>query len=263
MANVCMVNISKRVVSVVLLSFWLSSANAQHIEAGDIEPFDVVYEVGNLLLTAGTAQLSLSREADLWTYRLDTKPRGILKLAGKGLINEMSTMRFVPIDGKLQLQPQSYMYTQDKERRRAVAATFNWDKKQITHKYRGEEITEALEGPIVDRLSATLLMMNALRRDFDSTVLQVFDTGRIKNVSFVNAGEETLDTPLGPIETIRVINRNADGGSRQTSTWFAPSLDFVPVKIEHRKRGELVARLTLLELNNRVTNIELESAENQ
>lgn len=237
----------------------LSTTNAQTLEAGDIAPFEVVYEVGNHLINAGTAQLSLSREGDLWTYSLDTKPRGILKLAGKGKINEKSTIKVNEIDGKLMIQPQTYTFRQDNERRRAVDAVFDWTSNNIVYVYRGEETMEKFDAPIIDRLSATLLMMNALRHDFDSAELQVFDTGRIKTVAFTNTGTETLDTPLGEIETIRVTNENATGGSRQTTTWFAPTLDYVPVKIEHRKRGELVARLTLQRLNNRLTNIELES----
>lgn len=235
-----------------------SQVQAQNIEPGDIAPFEVVYEVGNHLINAGTAQLSLTQDGDIWSYSLSTKPRGLLKLAGKGKIDEASTIRFAEVDGKLWIQPLTYTFRQDKERRRAVDASFDWDNNSVTHVYRGEEVTETFEDPIIDRLSATLLMMNSLRHEFDDTVLQVFDTGRIKSVSFMNAGKETLDTPLGKIETIRILNRNATGGSRETTTWFAPSLDYVPVKIEHRKRGELVARLNLLRLENRVTEIALE-----
>ena len=99
--------------------------------------------------------------------------------------------------------------------------------------------------------------MNALRHDFQNTELPIFDTGRIKAVEFVRTGPETLKTRLGNIETIRVINRNATGGSRETTTWFAPSLDYLPVKIEHRKRGDLVARLSLIRMKNIDNDIQL------
>ncbi|MFK8081880.1 MAG: DUF3108 domain-containing protein [Granulosicoccus sp.] len=236
----------------------LGNTRAQTIEPGDIAPFEVVYEVGNHLITAGTAKLTLSRQDDLWSYSLNTTPRGLIKLAGKGKIDELSTIRFEESDGKLLLQPQTYRFRQDDERRRAVDATFDWENNNVTHVYRGEETVESFDAPVVDRLSATLLMMNALRREFQSTELQVFDTGRIKAVLFTNTGTETLKTPLGQIDTIRVTNENAQGGSRQTTTWFAPSLDYVPVKIEHRKRGELVARLTLKRLENRVQSLEMQ-----
>ena len=238
--------------------FQIGQVAAQDIEPGDIAPFEVVYEVGNHLMNAGTAQLSLTQDGDIWNYSLSTKPRGLLSLAGKGRIHEASSIRIVESDGKLMIQPQTYSYRQDEERRRAVDAVFNWDTKVITYLYRGEKSTETLDEPIIDRLSATLLMMNVLRHDFESLELLVFDTGRINPVAFTNEGNEILDTPLGNIDTIRVTNRNANGSSRETTTWFAPSLDYVPIKIEHRKRGELVVRLNLLQLDNRVTDITLE-----
>ena len=232
-------------------------ALAQKVNLDDIAPFEVIYEVGNNLINAGTAQLLLEENNGLWTYSLETEPRGILRLAGKGHIQEISTMRFATIDDAVVLQPQTYLYRQDDERRRAVDASFNWTESTVTHVYRGEEKTDTFAKPIIDRLSATLLIMNILREEFEKTTLQVFDTGEIKQVEFIYDGQETLKTPLGQIETIRVINRNAEGGSRATTTWFAPSLDYVPVKIEHRKRNELVARLTLKRLLNRVSDIEI------
>lgn len=238
----------------------LSTRNAwsQTINPEDIAPFEVTYEVGNNLINAGAATLSLTENDGLWTYSLETEPRGILRLAGKGHILETSTIVIQKSGDSPVIQPQTYIYRQDDERRRAVDAAFDWNEKTITHVYRGEEKTETFSKPIIDRLSATLLIMNILRNDFDETLLQVFDTGRIKDVAFVNDGPEILNTPLGKIETIRVLNSNAAGGSRETTTWFAPSLDYVPVKIEHRKRNELVARLTLKKLTNRVSNIEVE-----
>ncbi|MGQ7845338.1 DUF3108 domain-containing protein [Granulosicoccus sp. 3-233] len=238
----------------------LGTASAQSIKAGDIAPFEVVYEVGNNLISAGTARLTLSREGDLWHYSLSTKPRGVFKLAGKGRIDEQSTFVLAGSGDDIQLQPQSYRYRQDNERRRQVDAEFDWDDQMITHVYRGNELTETFNEPVLDRLTATVFIMNALRNDFQEAEMSIFDSGKIKQVAFANMGEEMLSTPLGNIETIRVVNQNASGGSRETSTWFAPSLDYLPIKIEHLKRGELVARLSLLSLDNRVTSLELGGA---
>lgn len=235
-------------------------AAAQTIKPGDIEPFEVEYEVGNNLINAGTAVLRLEKNADLWTYSLNTKPRGVFKLAGKGRISESSTFTLEERDGEIFLQPQQYTFRQDEERRRAIDASFDWDAKTLTHVYRGNEVTQTLEEPVLDRLTVTLLIMNALRHDFEKAELPIFDTDKIKQVEFIHTGYEELKTPLGMIETHRVLNLNAKGGSRETTTWFAPSLDYLPVKIEHRKRGDLVARLSLIRLKNRDTDVQLGEA---
>lgn len=241
----------------LLICFGNSGAFAQSIQSGDLSPFEVEFEVGNNLITAGTASLLLEKKDEFWHYSLTTKPRGVFKLAGKGNISEVSTFKVVTDNDLTELQPQTYRFRQDKERRREVDATFDWDIRTIEHTYRGNDVTESFTDPILDRLTVTLLIMNSLRHDFQNAKLPIFDTGRIKAVEFVYTGPETLKTQLGSIETVRVINRNATGGSRETTTWFAPSLDYLPVKIEHRKRGDLVARLSLIRMQNTDKDIQL------
>ena len=238
-----------------------ANIQAQSIKSDDIAPFEVVFDVGNNLLSAGTAKLILVQDGSLWSYSLTTAPRGVFKLAGKGYIAESSTIQMFEENGLVSLQPIIYQFRQDEERRRAVDASFDWTEKSITHTYRGNEVTEAFEEPVLDRLSATLLIMNALRNNFTEAELPIFDTGRVKQVLFINRGTEVLKTRIGDMETIKVTNSNASGGSRETTTWFAPQLDYLPVKIEHKKRGELVARLSLISLENRAAAIGLGEAQ--
>lgn len=238
-----------------------ATAMAQTIMAEDIEPFDVSYEVGNNLISAGNARLSLTNNEGRWLYSLKTKPKGIFKLTGKGRIQESSTFELAALENGVQIQPQVYAYRQDDERSRSVDATFDWSGKTLTWQRKGKEGTETLDNNTLDRLTVTLAVMNALRHDFTTLELPVFDNGRIKTMLFTNEGTVKLDTRLGKIDTVRVRSQNKDGGSRHTNTWFAPSLDYVPVRIEQFKRDELIARLSLKSLSNRITNIQLPDVE--
>ena len=234
-----------------------TGAVAQTILARDIAPFEAVYSVGNNVITAGSARLLLAREGDDWIYGLSTRPTGVFKLTGKGRIRETSIIDLVRSGESVELQPKVYSYRQDDERRRSVDAAFDWDARTMSWSHRGEQATETLGGPVLDRLSVTLAAMHALRNGFETLELEIFDKDRFKTMRFTNEGREMLDTAMGKVETIRVRSESAEGSSRSTLTWFAPSLDYVPVRIEQRKRGELVARLTLTKLRNRVTDIEL------
>ena len=232
-------------------------AAAQEIMASDIAPFQVVYDVGNNLVTAGIANLSFLPDGDGWIYTLATKPTGVFKLTGKGRIRETSVMDVVRSGDTVELQPRSYSYRQDDEARRSVDATFDWEARTFDWQRRGEGGTEAFAEPVLDRLSVTLAVMHLLRQGFEEIELDVFDSGEIKTMRFVNEGREMLDTEMGDVETVLVRGENAAGSSRSSLTWFAPSLDYVPVRIEQRKRDELVARLNLMRLENRVTEVEL------
>jgi len=224
--------------------------------AKDFQPFEVEYEVGNNMISAGSATLKLAQEGDEWVYSLKTSPTGVFKLTGKGKIQEISVFNIVESADKLQLQPQRYTYRQDKESRRSVDAWFDWNANQLTYKRRGEEKTEAFSDPVLDRLSVTLSVMDELRKNnFQQAELKVFDNGTVKTMLFLNEGTEEVETRMGPLETVRVKSNAAGGGTRHTVTWFAPELDYVPVKIEQYKRGKLVARLKLTKLSNRVTEL--------
>jgi len=229
----------------------LSTIQAQPAE---FAPFEVEYEVGNNHINAGSALLQLEKSGSNWIYSLKTKPTGVFKLTGKGNIQEISEFTVSSSTDSLELKPQRYTYRQDKETRRSVDAWFDWSKNQLTFKRRGEETSESINGPLVDRLSVTLTVIDALQRQgFEQTRLNVFDNGRVKTMLFTNEGVESVETRMGKLETIRVRSAAVGGGTRHTTTWFAPQLGYVPVKIEQFKREKLVARLTLSTLRNHIT----------
>lgn len=240
-----------RHVSVVALIVFLlcsllhTTAHAQDLQNGTITPFEVEYDVGNNLITAGSAKLSLKQEGDEWIYSLTTLPAGIFKLTGQGKIQEISVMTV----SNQQLQPKRYTYRQDEEDKRSIDAWFNWENNELTYRRKGIESTEQLNDPILDRLSVTLSVREQLRKGFEQAAVQVFDNGRIKTILFTNQGTESISTRLGRQNAIKVKSINQGGSKKRvTTTWFAPDLDYVPVVIEQHKEGKLVARLTISKL---------------
>ncbi len=232
----------------LVASLSLSPMAAAQNLTSEITPFEIEYEVGNNLISAGSATLSLSLQNDEWIYSLTTKPSGIFKLTGKGKIQEVSVIN---VTDEESLQPSRYTYRQDEEAKRSVDAWFNWDDNELKYKKRGEEVVEEIRDPIMDRLSVTLAIMELLREGFTRAELQVFDNGRVKTVVFDNEGTETMSTKLGRVDVVRVRSYNKEPSpSRETITWFAKDFDFVPVRIEQHKRGKLVARLNLKKLRN-------------
>ena len=232
-------------IGLVLMCVLCTNAHAQDLESSSITPFEVEYDVGNNLITAGSAKLSLKQEGDEWIYSLTTLPAGIFKLTGQGKIQEISVMTVA----NQQLQPKRYTYRQDEEEKRSVDAWFNWENNELTYRRKGVESTEQLHDPILDRLSVTLSVREQLRKGFDLAAVQVFDNGRIKTILFTNEGTESIATRLGRQEAIKVRSINQGGSKKRvTTTWFAPGLDYVPVVIEQHKEGKLVARLTISRL---------------
>ena len=207
-----------------------------------LKPFEAKYIVGNNLLTAAQATVALTGTGDTWIYSLSIAPTGLFKLSGKGRIEEISTLNFADS----QFQSLSYNHRQLGDEKRDVSASFDWENNQFTYQYRGEEHVEEFSEPVHDRLSITLTVRERLRSGFEELTFQVFDRGRIKSVGFKNEGTETLDTKLGKLDAYKIRSHNG-GGTRKrvTTTWYAPTLDFLPVKIEQHKEGKLIARLSI------------------
>jgi len=180
-----------------------------------------------------------------WTYSLVTRPIGLFKLAGKGHVQESTTFDVVSLDGKSILQPKLYSFRQDKQYKREVDATFNWDQSQIYYRRGNNKTTGNLNANTLDRMTMTVAMMSTLTPDFKRLTLSVFDGGKLKEVELINEGSETINTSLGKLLAVKVRTRTVGGSSRETLTWFAPSMNNIPVRIEQIKRGELVARLSI------------------
>jgi hypothetical protein len=234
------------VTTFTLLNTCLADSNALSPinRSTEITPFEVEYSVGNNLINAGIAKLKLKSNGDEWIYSLKTEPSGIFRLTGRGRIHEVSTISV----SNEKLIPKSYSYKQsDNAKKRNIDAIFNWKKQELTIKRKGEEEIEALTDPVLDRLSVTLAIMTQVRNGFSRAEMQVLDAGKIKTMQFINEGRQRLKTKLGTLQTI-VVRRLRKGSSRETLTWFAPSLNYVPVQIEQLKRGELVARLKITKL---------------
>ena len=120
---------TRRLAALCLAFFCLvcSAAHSQQLGKG-ITPFEIEYEIGNNLIAAGSAKLSLSRKDDEWIYSLTTKPSGIFKLTGKGKIQEIAVMN---ISEEQNLQTKRYTFRQDEEEKRSVDAWFNWDNNEL------------------------------------------------------------------------------------------------------------------------------------
>ncbi len=235
----------------IVLSFYVillpnaysqSTALAIDKEQHPLKPFYVEYIVGNNLLNAGTAKLSLKMQVDnQWIYSLKTEPSGIFRLTGKGRIHEVSIVS----KNKQQYVPRSYFYKHGEDnKRRNIDAQFNWQDQELTIMRKGEEEVEHLTDPILDRLSVTLAVMDKVRKGFDQAEILVLDNGSVKNMQFINEGTALLKTKLGTFNTV-IVRRIREGSSRETITWFAQELNYIPVQIEQLKRGKLVARMKI------------------
>ena len=70
--------------------------------------------------------------------------------------------------------------------------------------------------------------------------VEIADRKKIKHYELEYAGEEIIETELGPIPSIR-FHRGAKDDERESNLWLAPDWDFLLVKTTHIEDGTLIA----------------------
>lgn len=228
----------RRIIVMTLLSSSLSVARGD-----DVLLFTAVYSVEQAGITLGSMTRSVRREAGgQYVYESHSEANGLLSLMLDDPIVERSV--FTPVD--LRPRPLSYVYEAGSNLKKRVTVEFDWNRHTITSEAKGTRWTMTAPAGTQDKLLYQYTLMLDLTRPGAALSYEVADGGAVKNYTFERLGSETMDSPFGRFETIKVRHQRADG-RRRTTLWCAPALRFVPVRVDQDRDGTLrTARLRSL-----------------
>lgn len=189
------------------------------------------------------AGLRLEQQSDgLYVYRSWVEPRGILGFVRR----DMSEASLVMLDRDGEIVPVSYR-RRDELGGRHSDMRFDLAQGELHIEYRGQKSTIDWEPGIYDLLSLRLALVNDLARGtLRDTYRVVDDRSRVEEVEVEVAGRETLVTPLGELDTIRLEYRNPRR-DRSFKLWVAPELDTAMVRLEQHEDGRLRGTLHIVE----------------
>lgn len=191
------------------------------------QSYSALYQVEADGMSLGKLERNLSQGAD-GSYVLKTKTytTGFWALFIKDRVNEES--RFAMVDGKV--IPKSYHYAKKKKGKLLEErVTFNSDKGTIRSSSGSGKQRFPFDGGESDKLLYQFRIREALRQGKIELQFAVVDRMRLRLYEFKVGKLELLDTPMGKMEAVRVDRVNEE--RRKTTLWFAPGLDYLPVKI--------------------------------
>lgn len=205
-----------------------------------LSTFRAEYRVTNGSIQLGETVISLRPYETGWRYRSVTEATGLASLFVSGQAVESSRLELH--EGRL--RPQVYDHT-DPDGEDDVRVVFDWDAHRATARDADGTRTLELEAGTVDAFSATLAMIQRVSQgESDIRIPVIDDKGESETLAFQRGGRESISVPFGTFDTVRV-ERVRKSGSRRTITWLAPSLDWIAVRMDQRKDGELAGRLEL------------------
>jgi hypothetical protein len=240
-----MINPPMRRVLLWLLAAAMTSGSCAASDADGLAPFVAKFAIEWKGMIVGYSTLELTRTApNIYTYRSRNIARGIFRLAFPDAISQVSTFSIV----NREVRPLSY-HADDGEYAspKAVTLQFDWQRGRVTGSAEKKPVDLALEKGTQDSLSVQMELMREVAAGRLPKSFWLIDNDEIKEYQYVREGTETLDTPLGKLETVSYRSERA-GSDRVTRLWLAPSLGCLPVRAERSRSGKIDFSLIIREL---------------
>ena len=163
-----------------------------------------------------------------------TKLTGLLALTGRGPIIEESHFvleknRIRPL--RYQLEDGSDSHDKD------IQINFDWPSGKSHGYAKGKQRTLPLISGLLDPLTFQLAARRSLMRGETTPVLHVHEGDRIRRYDFIEEATQMIQLRKKPIDTIRYfVDR---GSKRRLYCWLAPTLDYLPIRLEQRHHEKL------------------------
>ncbi len=209
-----------------------------------LKPFSASFSVSRGALPLGSLELTLTLdEHGDYRYHAHTQPGLLSRWFSGDEIVEESQGRWLPG----QLEPHSYRYVETGNPEDNLEVRFDWPTKRVVTTSGGITWNQEIAPGTQDRLSQQLMVRLQLARGEREFAYQVADGGKLKQYHFRTLGEETIRTLRGRLPCLKV-ERSKEQRAPDYLIWFAPDLDYLPVRIERRlKSGHYRMQLEELE----------------
>ena len=196
---------------------------------GRLEAFQASYGWSWQGTTVAISTLKLEHgDADSWTYSSTSEPRGLGHLYP--MRPKLRSSLRVTDKG---VQPLSFKAEGGGDSHDADVK-FDWSAGRATGVYEGTAVDLPLKPGVQDDLSVQIAMMVELLHGRTPEQLSMIDKNSWREYRYQREGAETIATPLGQIDTI-IYSSQHPGSPRVTRFWCAPSLGYLPMRVEQKR----------------------------
>jgi len=215
--------------SLILLSSLLFSSSCYAEQ--DLTPFKAKYLVSRNDTTIGERIHHLQATQSGYVYKATMQTTGLAAIFKPGAITEQSTLNV--IDNRI--VPHFYEYTDSNKPRKNAHLNFDWQQLKVTNNIGAKPWKMSIPNGTQDKFSYMLALMQDLQKGNTTMQYDIADGGRLKTYRFDSLGTEKIETVLGTLNTIKMRRIRVGKQNRFTYLWCAPSLGFLPVKVERHK----------------------------
>jgi len=223
-------SIIKKVLASTFLSLMVFTQAAVAMPAA----FQADYSVAKGSMNLGNLHTSLKYAGNRYTYHKYTKSSGLAALLTGIKITENTNGQ---ISGQ-NIRPNNYLYNQSRHRKSKVDK-IHFSGNTAKGNYKGQPYTQKINAATLDKASLELALARDLALNKPRLSYSVVESGKTKQYNFQKMGNERIQTPAGTFNTIKVkVQRK--GNKRETIFWLAKETDYMPVKIRHREKKDVI-----------------------
>lgn len=216
------------------VTLWSCSAADALAAPAELKPFKASYNWIWHGLTVATSTVQLEHHDDTWTYSTHSEPRGIGKMFSERPIQQ-SVMR-VTSSG---VQPLSYKADDGtSSTKRDSNVVFDWTAGRVSGVYEDTKVDMPLVAGTQDDLSVQIALIDELLQGHTPKEFLLLNGNAVREYHYSRESEATLSTPLGDIATL-VYRSERQYSPRVTRFWCAPSLGYIPVRVEQKRKDEV------------------------
>jgi hypothetical protein len=207
--------------------------------AAELRPHVATYRVAFKGMQAGDLQLRLARESgDVWRYETRPQPSFLARMVVSASSIERGTFRLTP-EG---VQPLTYSLDDGTAQRGKEEAQLEYDRAagRVRGYARGAPVDLELVPGLQDPLSIRAAILVDLLRGSELGRYPMIDGGEVRTYVYRKAGTETLQTAVGTVDTVVYTSarEGADARAKTWRYWYAPSLGWLPVRIQQIDKGQ-------------------------
>jgi len=111
--------------------------------------------------------------------------------------------------------------------------TFDWPNNQANFYYKEKDGQFALEPKAIDPLSTLFVISTKIQQGMKDITVRETEDNDIEPRNYKVDGPEILETPIGPLETIKATLHDKE----TASVWFAVDLNYLAVKLRQESKG--------------------------
>jgi len=219
-----------------LVALLLSSTSWVHASLLE-DGFKIEYDVNYNGMEIGVSKRSLLFISDKKAiYKAETVPEGFASLIIKETIKEVSNSSIT----RDKIIPLNYVITKNKRGNiEENKINFDWKEKTVTNSY--TQKTLLLKENTHDLLSLQLSIMRDLQKHKKNMQYQIATKKHYREYALNANPEELIETPLGEFKAIKLVSKSTEGNSQYTF-WCAPTLEYLPIKIQKvNDKGDTVS----------------------